>query len=86
VRHDRSPGGVELTRRRTRAAPRDAVRLLDQGNGYALGERRLTRREQITGADAATGAVPQGQRRTRPVDFGQVCARRPVRSVDLERD
>ena len=44
---DRRPGLVQVRRRRRRAAAGDAVGLLDEGDGDAGRERRLSDREQV---------------------------------------
>ena len=50
VLDDRGPGGVELRRRARRAAPRDAVGLLDERHGHPGGLRGRRRGDQVRAA------------------------------------
>ena len=81
---DGRPRGVELARRRGRAAPGNALRLLDERDAQALGDRYVRGGRKVRRQHAAAGAVAQDQRSARSVYELQMGMRPAVRSVDLE--
>src|SRR5436190_10209968 len=83
VRDDRGPGGVELVRGCRRAPACDAVGLLDEGDRDALGECRVSRRDEVARDDPSPGPVPEHERRARVGDRRHLSARRAVRCLDL---
>jgi SMI1 / KNR4 family (SUKH-1) len=83
VLDDRDPGSVQLRREGRRAPTRDAVGLLDQGDGDPFREGGLPRRHEIRCLDASSGPVTENESRAWLVRVVQVRARRPVRGVEL---
>ena len=74
VLDDRDPRRVELLRRSRRAPPGDAVGLLDERDADAARERDAGRGDEVGRMHAASGAVAEHERRSRP-SGGRRCAR-----------
>ena len=74
VLDDREPGRVELVRRRRASAPGDAVRLLDERDADAFGERRVGRGDEIARRHAAAGAVAEHECRACVLGVLRMCA------------
>ena len=62
---DGDPGGVELGSACRRPAAGNAVRLLDQGDGNALGLRRVRRCLDVRRVDSSSGPVAENETRAR---------------------
>jgi hypothetical protein len=83
VDHGR-PRSVELSRRRGRAAPGDAVGLLDEGDIEPFRARDIGGRDEVSRGHASAGTVTEHQRGARLVGPMEMDARPTVRSVELE--
>lgn len=81
---DRHPGGVELTRRRGRAATGDPVGLLDEGDDKACGVRGIGDGNQIGCRDPSSRAVTKDERAVGTPRKPQVCTAPTMRRVDLD--
>jgi 2-iminobutanoate/2-iminopropanoate deaminase len=69
---------------RLRSSSRDAVGLLHERDGELVRERRLGDRNEVSGADSASGAVSQGEGAASLARRVYVRSREPVGSLDLD--
>jgi 5'-3' exonuclease len=81
---DRRPGDVELARGRGRAAPGNAVGLLDERDADALRTGDVRHRHQVSGIDPSTGAVAEDQGGAWLIGEVQVDVRPTMRRLHFE--
>lgn len=81
----RGPRRIELVCRRGRPPPRDAVGLLDEGGREPERAGDARRRDEVSSAHAAAGAVAEDEDAARLVCGLEVDARRPVRRWHVDR-
>ena len=84
LRDDRQPGRVELACGRRRPPSRHVVGLFDKRHAQALDEGRSPRRNQVSCADPAAGAVTEHDRTTWLCDKLQVGAGEAMWRFELD--
>jgi len=80
---DGAPRRIDLRGRRGCSATRDAVRLLDEGDRQTRSEGDVSRKAQVDGIDATTGAMAEHQQSAdRDLRPGEVHSRITMRGRD----